>query len=191
RSMGPSRSVHSKPSSRLQVDEQPSPLARLPSSHSWPMAMSIGNNMPSPQAVVQGPPPGGQLGTAWHWGVQPSRRLEFLLSSHCSVPCRPVLLPQVVWPQVDLPLASSVQTQPKSSAGFCPSTTHAVQPSLLVGLPSSHCSEPRRMPSPHCLARQAMPGTGQSHPAPMVLQSEEQPSLVLLMGAVLPSSQTS
>jgi hypothetical protein len=97
----------------------------------------------------------------------------------------------VVWPQVDLPLASSVQTQPKSSAGFCPSTTHAVQPSLLVGLPSSHCSSRGACRRHTGLARQAMPGTGQSHPAPMVLQSEEQPSLVLLMGAVLPSSQTS
>src|SRR5262249_48243125 len=127
------------------------------------------------------------LGTAWHWGVQPSVRSESRSSSHCSVPCRPVPLPQVVCMQVDLPAAFSVQIQPKSSAGFCPSTTQLVQPSPAMAFPSSHCSSPRRMPSPHCLALQAMPGIEQSQPGSTVLQSAEQPSLF----AVLPSSQSS
>src|SRR4051812_1442084 len=93
---------HSQPGSIVQVALQPSPALLLPSSQ----PVSPGTIMPSPHAVLHGPPAAGQVGTAWQVAVQPSVRLVFLRSSHCSVPSWVPLLsvfPHTVFVQVERP----------------------------------------------------------------------------------------
>src|SRR6202035_5333920 len=69
------------PGSIWHVDEQPSPLRRLPSSHCSPAP----SKMPSPQVDVQGAP-GGRVGSAWQVSEQPSKGSVFP-SSQLSAPC--------------------------------------------------------------------------------------------------------
>src|SRR3954471_15320199 len=143
--------------------------------------MSTGKSRPSPQLVLQAPPPLGHTGSLRQKGEQPSP-VSLLPSSHSSEPSL-VPLPQVVraqaWPGVR-------HCQPSHSVGPAGSSTHSeLQPSPLFMLPSSHCSGPTLMPSPQRVGRQAAPD-GQVQPV-STAQTAEQPSPAVL----LPSSQVS
>src|SRR5205814_843415 len=143
--------------------------------------MSTGNSRPSPQLVLQAPPPLGQTGSLRQKGEQPSP-VSLLPSSQASEPSR-TPLPQMVrvqgWPGVR-------HCQPSHSVGPASSSWQsALQPSPLLGLPSSHCSAPTLMPSPQRVGRQPAPA-GQVQPF-STWQAAEQPSPPLW----LPSSQVS
>src|SRR5437868_5081023 len=111
-------SLHVKPFSMWQSLPQPSPLTVLPSSHSWPLSLSMARKRPSPHAVAQGPPPGGQTGSSRQKGEQPSPVVA-LPSSHCSEPSfflsPHVVLAHVVGPVQPLAFGE-VQSQPSGSA---------------------------------------------------------------------------
>src|SRR5579863_4888251 len=202
-------SVQTKPGSILQSEEQPSPLTVLPSSHCF--VVSPGNSSPLPHTVVHAPGPVGHLGSRRQKGEQPSP-VTSLPSSHCSEPST-ILSPQVVVVQVVGPLQVSaappsappseppsaappsttngtvgvVHTQPSGcEAGLLSSVQSEEQPSPSTVLPSSHCSLPATLPSPHWAARHAAMG-GHTQPHSTILQSAEQPSPL----TVLPSSQAS
>src|SRR5450432_1297039 len=187
--------VQLKPSSFLHFEEQPSPSTVLPSSQFVGSIRSAGRSRPSPQADMQGPPVGGQTGSRRQNGEQPSP-VTMLPSSHCSEPSL-ILFPQVVVvhvvgptqpaaPPSAPPAAGDVQLQPSATATGLPSSVHcALQPSPSTMLPSSHCSLPATLPSPHLSARQSVLG-GHTHPHSSV-QSAAQPSPLF----VLPSSQAS
>src|SRR6185436_9143153 len=166
-----------KPRSILQSAEQPSPETVLPSSHSWPLVLSMGKSSPSPQTVVQGPPAGGQVGSRRHRGEQPSPA-SLLPSSHGSEPSRTPLPHTVRWQG----WLGCGQIQPELSPVSIAQV--GLQPSPAVVLPSSHCSGASRTPSPH-FGRQAPP-RGQVHP-----DSTWQLALQPSPGVTLPSSHDS
>src|SRR5260221_10799793 len=135
-------SLHLKPGSTLHVPEQPSPSTVLPSSHSWPFALSMASSNPSPQAVAHAPPAAGQTGSRRQKGEQPSP-VAVLPSSHCSEPSL-TLFPQTDVVHVVGPLQPSVaplppgdvQTQPSAPApGLLSRVQSAPQPPPPVVLP--------------------------------------------------------
>src|SRR5712671_4720214 len=139
--------LQAKPASIWQVDEQPSPLMVLPSSH---CLVSPGNSRPLPQAVAHGPPAGGQVGSSRQNGEQPSP-VVVLPSSHCSEPCLTpsphMVVVHTVGPAQPLASLALVQDQPSASVGgLLSSVQRGLQPSPAVAFPSSHCSLPATMP---------------------------------------------
>jgi len=97
--------VHAYPASIWQIEEQPSPLMALPSSH-----CSLATAKPSPHVVLQPPPAAGQFGSAAHRGVQPSPKSLFWGIE--SQPSEPLTMPSpqpgtaVVPPVEDWPAAA-------------------------------------------------------------------------------------
>ena len=137
-------SPHEKPRSVLQLEEQPSPFTKLPSSHS-----SSEKRWPSPQADLQLVPEQSGSSKQWKHPSKGTSTAPGLVSSHCSVPS---LTPS---PQTVLrhrPAAS--HTYPGSS------WQRASQPSPSFVLPSSQVSLPRVTLSPQS-TRHAAPTTGQ------------------------------
>src|SRR5947207_662882 len=125
------------PPSTMQVDEQPSPLSRLPSSHSSPPLLCR-----SPHAGTPGRPgtrhskPGS---TVLQSLEQPSP-LALLPSSHASVAPR---MPSPQTPAIEQMLGQPVHDQPDGIWQM------ALQPSPPFMLPSSHCSPGSITPLPH------------------------------------------
>src|SRR5580693_8507756 len=131
--------VQLHPVSIVQVELQPSPEAVFPSSHCSP-----GNTSPSPHTAVHVPPE--QCGSIVHVGEHPSYGMVFP-SSHSSSPSL-VPSPQVVWWQADAGGGDgfAMHAQPGSILQV---ELHPAVPSVL---PTSHCSLPATIPSPHSLA---------------------------------------
>ena len=184
--------VHLKPGSTLQFDEQPSPSTVLPSSQFCPFGLSTGSSRPSPQTVAHAPPAGGAD------GLEAAERRAAVARDRVAVVALLgafdlALLPHTVVVQVVGPLqpacaaaAGVVQIQPSAFAtGLLSSVQVALQPSPRSLLPSSHCSLPATLPSPHLAARQPRrAGTAQPHSTRAV---GAQPSPL----DVLPSSHSS
>ena len=146
--------VQAKPTSLVQLDEQPSPDTRLPSSHA-----SSDAHIPSPHTLthtsvaVSEPPVQTKPGSGWHVGEQPSPA-TWLPSSHPSPP-HATLLPS---PQIGEQLLSVPMPEPHRSASVqlsarvqlhpTSSWHSASQPSSGSVLLSSHASALDRRPLP-------------------------------------------
>src|SRR5262245_53250110 len=159
----------SNPFSFVQVEEQPSPSAVLPSSHSSLMTR------PSPQSEVQDSP--AQSGSVRHSDEQPSKGSS-LPSSQLSAPST-----------TPLPHSASLHTL-GSPSHFFPSSTRqrSEQPSPGSRLPSSHRSLAATSPSPQrAISLHGSPGFAQLKPRSTCKQFLAQPS----PDSVLPSSHAS
>src|SRR5258708_5561255 len=121
----------------------------------------MGRSRPSPHTVAQAPPPAGHDGSSRQSGEQPSP-WSWFMSSHCSLPSVTMLPHDVgvhfVGPMQPLACLGVVQLQPSAFVTGMLSSVHVgLQPSPATTLPSSHCSRPATRPSPHLMARQALP----------------------------------
>src|SRR5699024_4572623 len=126
------------------------PSILFPSSHSRPAAISAGNRMPSPHSEVHFPPPDGQVGSISQNAEQPSPP-SVLPSSHCSLPSR---MPSPHSVRVQSSPGSSHNQPPPPSGGVGSRRQSEEHPSPSTSLPSSHCSSPAMIPSPHSAATQ-------------------------------------
>ena len=183
-----------KPASIWQVDEQPSPLVWLPSSHASPASM-----LPFPQLVEQAcvlPAELRQVGSLVQvleqpepsplkspFGpVHPTGNFVGSVPQSQASPASFTPLPQMA--VVHFPGAGAMAVPGQVEAG---STWQVLeQPSPLLVLLSSQVSLPLMTPSPQ-IGTHGFPATGQRQPASTVEQSAAQPS----PDAVLLSSQAS
>src|SRR5262245_37553411 len=177
------------PASSVQVGEQPSPAAVLPSSQGSPVS-----TLPLPHEVVHAcvAPPAlrhdGSLVQVFEQPLASPKNAPF-------GPLQPFGRPVLLVPQsqasvpslTPLPHAALVQTL-GVPVQVAPGSTWQIDehPSPAVVLPSSHVSPPTRMPSPH-RGTHGRPGTRHAYPVSTLRQSDAQPSPLW----VFPSSQTS
>src|SRR6516225_7361968 len=161
--------VQVKPGSVMQVDEQPSPLVVLPSSHCSPGSMLPLPQLTSQARVVVVPVPERQAGSSVHVFEQPRLAASgkpvsrpsgpgqpegtFFGSVPQSQPSFPSLMPLPQVACVHL-LGVPVHVDPGSMRHF------DEQPSPFVLLPSSHASLPSSLPLPHMTVSVHMPPVG-------------------------------